>query len=216
MNGTYASVSFTSMFDACEAPQYTEEQLAIIQVVKADVVEHFTEQPKRLKHIEGVALCARCMAQVYGADPFICEVAGYLHDWDKYLSEDELIAQAQRYNIDMGVELQKVVPLLHGKISACKLKDVYPELPSEVFDAIDTHTTGCTQPSVESAIVYTADLIEPSRPSYDSIERIRSLVGTVSLDELYLEAFKSTLLYLIQANKYVWPQALVIYNELIK
>ncbi len=215
MNMKHLDMTYTDMFDAFPQECYTPEQEALLSKIKLDVQQHFSDHQKRLIHIEGVALCARCMAHIYQADPFICECAGYLHDWDKYLEPDEMVDEAHRLDIDMGVNPYLVLPLLHGKISARKLQLRYPELPTEVFHAIDTHTTGETNPSSESAVVYIADLIEPSRPSYDSIEKIRSLVGEVDLNQLYLDAYKSTLLYLIETNKYVWPHSIEIFNALI-
>ena len=216
MDAKYLHISYADMFDAVQSDIYSSEQNVMLDKIKHDVQEHFSEQPHRYMHIEGVARCARCLAYVYQADPFICECAGYLHDWDKYLTSEELISDVKRFQIDMGVDPSLVLPLLHGRISAKKLVGMYPQLPDAVFRAIDTHTTGESCPSLESSIVYIADLIEPNRPSYDSIERIRALVGAVDLNTLYLEAYKSTLLYLIESNKYVWPESIEIFNQLIQ
>ncbi len=202
------------MFDLADEILYSPKQEAVLSEIKSDVRAHFSDHPDRLEHIEGVALSARCLAMIYYADPFICECAGYLHDWDKYLPYDEMISEVDTYEIDMGVDPDLVIPLLHGKISARKLKDKYPDLPEEVFHAIDTHTTGETFPSDESAVLYIADFIEPSRPSYGSFKKIRSLVGTVDLVTLYIETYKSSLMYLINTNKYVWPRSIDIYNKL--
>ena len=211
----HETMTYSEMFDAFDQEVYTPEQEAMLSQIKRDVQAHFSDHPKRYIHIEGVAACARCMAHIYHADPFICECAGYLHDWDKYLTPDEMVEEAQRYRIDMGVDPHLVLPLLHGRISACRLQERYPNLPEAVFNAIDTHTTGEIEPTRESAVVYVADLIEPSRPSYDSIEKIRGLVGQVDIDRLYLEAYKSTLLYLIETDKYIWPRSIEIFNGLI-
>ncbi len=202
------------MFDLADEILYSPKQSAMLSEIKSDVRTHFSDHPNRLEHIEGVALSARCLAMLYRADPFICECAGYLHDWDKYLPYDEMISEVSTYKIDMGVDPNLVFPLLHGKISARKLKGKYPDLPEEVFHAIDTHTTGESNPSFESAVVYIADLIEPSRPSYGSIKKTRSMVGNVDLETLYIEAYKSTLMYLINTDKYVWPRSIDIYNKL--
>ncbi len=216
MDTKFLNLSYLDMFDALEDPEYSIEQKDELTKLKSDCMSHLKDHPNRFVHIEGVSIVARRLAQIYNGDPYICECAGYLHDWDKYLNHEQSIETARDLQIDLGVDLDLVVPLLHGKITARKLKDVYPELPYEVFDAIDTHTTATVNPSKESAIVYIADLIEPSRPSYDLIESIRDLVGKVSLDVLYLEAFKSTLVYLIQTNKYVWPGSIDILNELTR
>ncbi len=106
------------------------------------------------------------------------------------------------------------MPLLHGKITAKKLPARYPALPPDVFHAIAMHTSGEPSPSLESAVLYIADLIEPTRPAYESIQKIRSLVGRTDLMSLYIDAYKSTLMYLIENNKYVWPRSIEIFNEL--
>ena len=214
MDNTFEHISFSDMFEIGFPKPYTHTQQEILDVIKADVKEHFADHPRRLVHIEGVAKSAYALACIYHADPFICECAGYLHDWDKYLSEDELVKQAEDLGIDMGVDLCLVLPLLHGRITAVKLKEKYPELDKSVFDAIDAHTTGEMTPTLESRVVYIADLIEPSRPDYDSIQSIRSMVGQVDLETLYLEAYRSTISYLKNTDKFIWPRSIEILNYL--
>lgn len=50
------------------------------------------DKRKRYVHSLGVAETALHLAEVYGVDRFDAAAAGLIHDWDKVLSDDELVA----------------------------------------------------------------------------------------------------------------------------
>ena len=62
-------------------------------------------------------------------------------------------------------------------------------------------------------VVFIADMIEPGR-TYPHVQALRDAVGTVSLDELFFQAYASTLRYLIGAGMVVYPDSLSVYNAL--
>ena len=174
---------------------------------------------KRLAHSVNVAKVARRLAKTYGADPDKARLAGILHDWDKGLSNEELRDRAQ----DLGVEVDPMVVsdmpwLLHGPTAAVALKREYPQFGDDVFQAIARHTSGAADMTPLDCIIYIADIIEPNRTFGDmeGIERLRGLAGELSLDELYFQAFKYTLEFLISTDRVLYPATINTWNILMR
>lgn len=172
-------------------------------------------KPKRLAHSLSVARTAEHMAAIYGVDPYLARVAGILHDWDKVVPRSELVERARELGIDMGVDLERVEPLLHGMVAARELPEVFPELPQEVWQAIDRHTTGAADMSPLDEVIFVADGIEPLRPASEGIEQTRGLVGQAPLDDVYWNAFAGGIVYVIETERYLYPGTLAIYNRLV-
>lgn len=162
----------------------------------------------RLQHVRSVALTARRLAHSHGVDPFLAQVAGILHDWDKKLSPQELWAKVDRYKIDLPSHDERQLPVLHGLTAAASLRQKF-DLPEEVFSAIAHHTIGAADMSALDMVVYCSDMLEPLRgPRMDHLRR-RALGP---LDVLYAACQQSTLLYLVGAGLYISPQALDAWN----
>ena len=118
-----------------EEPDYEPWQRLDITRIQADVKVQLAPKPRRLAHTLSVARTAEHLALLYDVDPYLARIAGLLHDWDKVVPRDELIARAHRLGIDLGVPLQSVEPLLHGMVAARELPDRYPHIPTEVWQA---------------------------------------------------------------------------------
>lgn len=195
---------------------YDEEQLAEIAKLEAAARVQLAPKPRRLAHSLSVARTAEHLARLYGVSPYLARVAGILHDWDKVVPNEELVERARALGIDMGVELERVEPLLHGMVAARELPREFPELPREVWQAIDRHTTGSASMSPLDEVIFVADGIEPLRPASEGIEETRSLVGQVPLDDVYWNAFAGGIEYVIRTRRYLYPGTLDIYNKLVE
>lgn len=176
-------------------------------------------RPKRFKHSVNVAKVARRLAKTYGADPDKARLAGILHDWDKGLDNTELRERAQKLQIDVDPMVVTDMPwLLHGPTAAAALKKDYPQFGDDVFKAIARHTSGAADMSSLDCIIYIADIIEPDRTFGDmeGIDRLRGLVGELPLEELYFEAFKYTLEFLISTDRVLYPATIDTWNILMR
>lgn len=174
---------------------------------------------KRLQHSIDVAKVARRLAKTYGADPDKARLAGIMHDWDKGLTNEQLRDRAYSFNIDVDPMVITDMPwLLHGPTAAAALAQEYPQFGAEVFQAIARHTSGAADMSPLDCIIYIADIIEPNRSFGDmaGIERLRGLVGKLPLGELYFEAFKYTLLFLISTDRVLYPATIETWNMLMR
>ena len=197
---------------------YTSEQQALIDQLESDLKSHmYHKNPKRFAHSISVGHCAETLAQVYGADMFSARVAGILHDWEKLLSDEKTIELAERFRIQADAPYQRIAGLLHGPLAAKTLPAIYPWLSDEILSAIQKHTAGDRQMSKLDKILYVADLIEPLRPSYSSVEETRNVyLRGGCLEELYETAFCSVMMYVISSRSYLYPNSIALYNEMIE
>ncbi len=197
---------------------YTPEQQALIDQLESDLKGHmYHKNPKRFAHSISVGHCAETLAQVYGADMFSARVAGILHDWEKLLPDEKTIELAEHFRIQAEAPYQKIVGLLHGPLAAKTLPAIYPWLSDEILSAIQKHTAGDRQMSKLDKILYVADLIEPLRPNYTSVEETRNVyLRGGSLDKLYETAFCSVMMYVISSRSYLYPNSIALYNEMIE
>lgn len=187
---------------------------ALLARIEDDVRKRLAGRRHRLAHVLSVADFAAELAWTYGVDLSLARAAGLLHDWDKALSNEEVVAVARALGVDLGVDLDLVQPLLHGITAALTLPERYPELPPEVWRAVRLHTLGSATMEALDMVVFVADGIEPLRPATPGIERVRGLVGEVGIDELYWESFRSGVEYVIRDGRYLYPGTIDVYNSL--
>ena len=197
---------------------YTLEQQTLVNQLESDLKSHmYDKNPKRFVHSISVGHCAETLAQVYGADMFSARVAGILHDWEKLLSDADTLELAERFRIQVEAPYQKIVGLLHGPLAAKTLPAIYPWLSNEILSAIQKHTAGDRQMSKLDKILYVADLIEPLRPNFTAVEESRNVyLRGGSLDELYESAFCNVMMYVISSRRYLYPNSIALYNEMIE
>lgn len=195
-------------------PDLTDEQNAELAYLQAALYEHmYARKPRRFAHSLSVAKEAGRLARIYGVDPYLAEAAGILHDWDKVLSVDEQLQHARDAHISLGVDEHLVVNLLHGLTAAHDLRARFSELPQGVWQAIARHTTGHVDMTALDMVLFVADGTEASRPALPRIEHTRSLIGKVSLTELYWDAFVAGVIYVLETKRYLYPATLEIYNK---
>lgn len=182
--------------------------------MKGEVKERVSEE--RFEHIKSVAKTAKKIAKVYGCDYKLARLAGILHDWDKDLSDKEIVAKCEKFGIvdQLGQwNVANMPRLLHGPTAACELKKRFPDMPYEVISAISVHTTADVDMDEMDMIIYVADAIEPTR-SYPELEELWDLVGKVSLFELYKTVYKYWLERLIEKNRVLHSNTIEIWNNL--
>lgn len=183
-----------------------------VEAVLPELEQRLSEY--RYAHSLGVAQTARNLAKVYGVDRESASLAGLLHDWDKDLSEQQLIEDARAYGIDIPDDRASLNGLLHALTGAENLRRRFPELDEDILQAIARHTTAAIGMSDLDKVVYCADLLEPLR-SKSFIEDIRFNVGDVSLDELFLQCYTCSLRFLIDKRRIIFPGTVDIWNSLV-
>ena len=167
--------------------QFEGDERALLKRIQELLDVRMKDKRKRYVHSLGVAETALHLAEVYGVDRFDAAAAGLIHDWDKVLSDDELVARALHYGIKVAGSPSAATPLLHGPVAA------YDMTPLDM-------------------VVFVADAIEPNRHG-DYAHALRKMVGESTLDELFFSCFAQGLVYVIQSGRYLYPTAITIYNH---
>ncbi len=169
---------------------------------------------KRLHHIMGVAQAAVMLAQSYGIDERKARLAGLLHDWDKGYDDEGIRRRIAELGIVDELDpwvVEHMPGVLHGPTAAAALARDFPEIPDDVIQAIDRHTTAAMDMDDLDKVVYVADAIEESR-QYGRIDELRALVGTVSLDDLFFSTYEYWTTLLLEREKPLHPDTMAIWN----
>lgn len=168
----------------------------------------------RLLHSISVSDVAVMMAERYDVDVEKARIAGLLHDWDKNLSDEELLKRARRFKIDLVSQGEDMAALLHAQTGATAVALEFPDLPLDIIQAIARHTAAAPDMTDLDMIIYIADMIEPLR-SQGNLTPLRTIVGKVSLDNLFLKSFEMTMEHLIRRHRFIHPDSLKVWNSCI-
>lgn len=170
---------------------------------------------KRYEHSKRVSKACEELAEIYGVDERKARMAGLLHDWDKGLTLNEIRKRVVEYDLDIDPVVVSSMPwLLHGPTAAAALREEFPEIDTDVLQAIARHTSGDRNMTDLDMVVYVADLVEPGR-KYKNVKEVRRACGSVSLEELYFLAFKNVLQFLVVQNRPVHPETIEVWNFLV-
>lgn len=173
-----------------------------------------------LLHSRGVALTARMLANLYGADTREAFLGGLLHDWDRCVPNDILVLEADEFGIALDEVLLANPHLLHAHTGALAAQRFFAEyeptgpLPDSVVNSIAHHTVGSVSMSELDMIVYIADMIEPSR-SFPKADMLREMVGTISLKALFLQCYQCTMEFLVKHRRLIHPDTFRVWNHYI-
>lgn len=189
----------------------TDQQRARLEEIRSLLEVRMRDRERRYIHSLGVAQTAVNLAREYGVDEYDAAYAGLLHDWDKVLGDHEILARSVQYGIEVAGSPSAAVGLLHGPVAAYELPHIFEDASPAVCRAVARHTIGAVDMSALDMVVFIADAIEPHRHGAYA-EELRSLVGSVSLDELFFRCFSQGLTYVISSGRYLYPTAVTIYN----
>jgi predicted HD superfamily hydrolase involved in NAD metabolism len=182
---------------------------------------------KRYNHVQGVAKVADELATRTGCDPFLAQLAGWLHDACKETKDRDLVIQALQFGLQLSA-LDKVNGhLLHGPVAAETIKKDLNVTNPLVLDAIREHTLGAVDMTVLSKVVFLADCLEASRPTDYTDPIWESLHGSASkksekkakkssepldLDLAILTACNLGLRQLLDAGRAIHPKTVDVRN----
>ena len=172
-------------------------------------------RPKRFEHACSVSKMAASLAEVYGTDVRKARLAGLLHDWDKEYDDDAIRAHACALDVDVDPYVLETMPrLLHGPTAAAELERAYPDLPGDVIQSIARHTAAALGMSDLDMIIYIADAIEPGR-DFEGLDELRSFIGRVPLEELFVMTFNHILLTLVERRRCLHPATVEVWNHYV-
>jgi predicted HD superfamily hydrolase involved in NAD metabolism len=183
----------------------TREQL--MEAVRAQMPE------RRWQHTLGVMETAVKLAKRYGADPAKADLAAILHDVCKYWPVEKQ-ADAVRRSPELPQDmLDYDKELWHAPAAAAVARSEYGVTDPEVLDAILYHTSGRERMTLLDKIVCLADYIEPGR-DFPNVHKIRELAEH-SVEKALVAGFDSTISFLLQQGKRIYPLTVLARNGLI-
>lgn len=162
---------------------------------------------KRYQHSLRVARLARELAQKWQLHPGKAYAAGLLHDIGRSLSDEELLAAALQWDINIHPAEKANPTLLHAPVGARILIEDWGLADQEISAAVAGHTIAQAGMKPLVKVVFLADLLEPERNDPD-LDRLR-ILAQKGLDQAMLVAINRTLAWL-QNKKYpihpdIWP-----------
>ncbi|NLL73515.1 MAG: HD domain-containing protein [Clostridiales bacterium] len=166
---------------------------------------------KRYRHSLGVEDVSYDLALIYGEDTNKASIAGLLHDCAKYLTKEEFLTEAKKYQISISEYERKDPNMLHGKIGSIYAKERYGIMDEDILNSILYHTTGRPNMSLLEKIVYVADYIEPTRGRNEILDKARE-IAYKNLDEAIVFITNSTLDYLQDKKVDIVPLTKMTYE----
>ncbi len=183
-----------------------------IEFVKDWVSKRVTE--KRLRHVAGVADLAQRFALICRCDPYLAELAGWLHDACKQVKDKELVAMAEKQGLSLTDIERAHGHLLHGPVAAGLVSLELGVTNSDVLNAIAEHTLGAAPMSHLSQVLFLADCLEDSRPTdyTDPIWAALDMDSRFDMDKAIVAACDLNLKYLIEDGKPIHPKTIAVRN----
>ena len=135
------------------------KQLTITGHVKRDATAFFAMHDflPIVRHSARVAAEARYLAQRFGLDPDAAEQAGWLHDISVIIPNDQRIAYAEAWQIEILPEERQAPMIIHQKLSAYMAQTIFHVGDPAVLSAIGCHTTLKAHATPLDQVVFIAD-----------------------------------------------------------
>ena len=134
-----------------------------LELLRADVQK--TMSQKRFAHTLGVEQTVAEMAALYCPHKMgMLRAAALLHDLTKEYSDKETKEVLSREGIKLRRDEKESPQIHHAITSPFEIARLYPELADEeLLSCVRWHTTGREGMTVPEALLYLADVIEPTR-----------------------------------------------------
>ena len=151
--------------------------------------------PKRYEHCIRVSREALKLAKIYGADTCAVEKAGLLHDIAKSHTPESLTSlglDCSRYD-DVWYEYPSV---WHAFVGSLLIEFECPGHSVNIEPLVMYHTTGAPNMTIEEAIIFVADYIEPGRKddrstaarlAYESLDKAVAHITNKTIEKLKTE-----------------------------
>ena len=147
-----------------------------------------TISPKRFAHTLGVEQTACEMAALYCPEKTgMLRAAALLHDCTKEYDEKQSKEVLSREGIKLRRDEKESPQIWHAITAPLEIAQLYPEFANEeLLSCVRWHTTGREGITVPEALLYLADVIEPTR-EYPACVALRKRFFDASLAEMTAE-----------------------------
>ena len=186
------------------------------EIIKEKVKKEYSDNEinlKRFYHMEEVVKMALMLNRRFnfGVDENKIKVAGILHDYTKKKTFEESIKIVEKYLEGEALEIaKKSESVIHSITAYFVVQEDFGIKDLEILDAILYHTTGSSQMTKLSELIYVADAVEETR-TYNNVEELRKIV----LNDFYqgmLAILETTLKHLKDKGWYINPKTIETYD----
>lgn len=187
-----------------------------INVTREKLINNLKEElkPKRFKHVLRVEETALKLAGQYDyKDIEKVSISALMHDHCKDYSDEKMYQLATMYAPYEPLRVANEA-VWHGLAAAELARAKYSVFDDEIVHAIAQHTIGAKEMSLLSKLLFVADYIEPGR-NFDGVAEARKLAET-DLDAVVFYKMRETIKHLVETNKKVYVESVVIYNHWAK
>lgn len=178
---------------------------------KADLVSRFSRLTRhRQQHVLRVTAVMAVLARAHRLDSEAAEWAGFGHDLARETSRPELLAEAERFQIELSDQDRDEPLLLHGPVAARWLQLAGIADPA-VAEAVAHHTTAGPGIGPLARALFVADGVEPGR-DYPERQALYELALT-DLNRGYREVLQHTAEYLRHRGLALHPKMVAALKE---
>ena len=180
--------------------------------------EH-TLTAQRFKHSVGVMQVIAELASIYGLNKTTAMTAGILHDIAKEFTPDELVNFANKNNIPLRTEYDRLPLVLHGPVGACYVAQEFGLTEAMLLDAISRHTYFGDGVALSPSLCWClrfADMLEPSRDWEDLKSQLKPLVYSGNMGEGAYQLMRWIVPFHEAASLPVHPNICRLAEELLK
>ncbi len=119
--------------------------------------------PKLMEHMDRVVVVAEELATRWGMDVDLARYMAQAHDVVRHFTDEQWLARAEAYGLQVG-DLERNSPvLLHGPVGAEELRRHFGVTDPRVLDAVWWHTPGHPDYPPEAWAMFIADKVEPRK-----------------------------------------------------
>ena len=176
-------------------------------IKKVDKYAKETIKASRYEHSVRVANMCVLLCKHYGLDEQKGYLVGIGHDICKYLSEEEMLETAARYNQKITSYEKENYGLLHGRAAAVVLKEKFLVDDADVLNAVANHVCGKIDMCDLAKVLFISDKSEPNRPH--STDEYRENLLKLSLNGIMYKV-------LSDSNEHLRKKGYVIYPDTLK
>lgn len=182
-----------------------------MEIEEAQELAQRSMSEKRFQHTLGVAKMARKLAVLNAMELEKPLLAAYLHDLAKEVPLGRQVELAREWGLLKYPEDETAPYVLHGPIAAYWLEKE-KGLSPEICAAIAHHTLGAPGMSRLEMLIYSADMVEPSR-DFPKVDKLRQALYD-DLEKGTLVCMEHTISYLQQKKQIIHPLTLKTYEDL--
>ncbi len=185
-------------------------------VTISEIIERLPkyETQKRIEHSIRVKETALQLYKLWGGNKQVLVYAALLHDIARDLPIEKLIEIAEKngYRIDK-IEAENPI-ILHAPIGAIIAEKDFGITDKNILNCIKYHTTGRASITLNEAIIYLADFIEPGR-DFEDAKKVRK-IAFADLKEAVIQETILNVAYLMNARVPIHPKTIEMFNSLLK